>query len=738
MSFSYPSIALLGIGLALLPMMVHLISRRRRQRVEWAAMDFLLESNKKNHNRSRIEEWLLLLLRILAVALAGIMAAVPQLPDTLSEWFEGTPAVHLVVLDDSYSMTKVGESETPWRLANEAIERLLKRSQNSGSPLQLVRYSDPTTSRKPGLINDPTNDSISFDTKQLKCMELATEPAAALLQVQQLIEKQGLAESRCFLTILSDFQRNTHANNEAFVSAIESIADKVDGIVLAPCANAADATINLTLSDLTIEPGPRAVGVEAVGQVRVSSYNQSTVAKTAVDIFQEQRLLTSVEVGPFAPFETLEVTFPMLIAQSGPKVIEAKLPGDSLAADNERRMVLDLPKTRSVLLVEGDKQESESTAFAAAFAPQASLQTGWQTRVVKSKNLDSLGDLSATAVICLLDVPPLGSQAIRELGTYVQQGGGVLNVLGPQTDRAFYNNLTAEATNSSTNFTLLPMRLDLPTQAPWSEPGETMIRVEKHPALRILRGQRNGFLPLIRIGMFQACEPIEIKSNEVLPPNEMRVLIELKNGDPLLVEHRVGKGRIMTLFTTATPQQESLAWSNLATLPIFPVIVNEIGGWLAQANSAPFIVTAGSIALPDPSVKTWKLARRADTSQWETLRDETDTTAKPILESDVYRVTSTNAAGESSQRAHYFSVNPDPVEGDLAKLSKSELSRIFGSMATIVSAESLFLDSDNERSWRPMHLAAMLLLGLLIFERFLATRCSHIQAVPPLTRGVAR
>ena len=60
----------LGMGTAALisaPVIIHLINRYRFRRVEFAAMEFLLSSQKRNRRRILVEHLLLLLLRILLV-----------------------------------------------------------------------------------------------------------------------------------------------------------------------------------------------------------------------------------------------------------------------------------------------------------------------------------------------------------------------------------------------------------------------------------------------------------------------------------------------------------------------------------------------------------------------------------------------------------------------------------------------------------------------------------------------
>src|SRR5450755_3128252 len=60
-----------GGALVSSPILIHLINRMRFKRVRWAAMEFLLKSQKRNRRRLIIEQLILLLLRILLVLLAA-------------------------------------------------------------------------------------------------------------------------------------------------------------------------------------------------------------------------------------------------------------------------------------------------------------------------------------------------------------------------------------------------------------------------------------------------------------------------------------------------------------------------------------------------------------------------------------------------------------------------------------------------------------------------------------------
>ena len=68
-----------GVGLMSAPILIHLLSRRRFRRIAWAATAFLLQANRQNRRRMRMEHLILLSLRCLAMGLLGLLLARPLL-----------------------------------------------------------------------------------------------------------------------------------------------------------------------------------------------------------------------------------------------------------------------------------------------------------------------------------------------------------------------------------------------------------------------------------------------------------------------------------------------------------------------------------------------------------------------------------------------------------------------------------------------------------------------------------
>jgi len=67
-----------GALLATIPIIIHILNRRRFRTIQWAAMNFLLQAMRKNRRRLRFEHWLLLAVRCCLLLLLGLALARPM------------------------------------------------------------------------------------------------------------------------------------------------------------------------------------------------------------------------------------------------------------------------------------------------------------------------------------------------------------------------------------------------------------------------------------------------------------------------------------------------------------------------------------------------------------------------------------------------------------------------------------------------------------------------------------
>src|SRR5262249_29003229 len=91
---------------------------------QWAAMEFLLASQKKYRTWIILKQLLLLLMRMAAIALVVLALAQPLLPEKMGGFLGGRPTHHIVLLDDSYSMSDRRGETSAFEQGKDAINGL--------------------------------------------------------------------------------------------------------------------------------------------------------------------------------------------------------------------------------------------------------------------------------------------------------------------------------------------------------------------------------------------------------------------------------------------------------------------------------------------------------------------------------------------------------------------------------------------------------------------------------------
>src|ERR1700730_11163430 len=108
-------VGMVAAGAASIPIIIHLLNRRRFRIVQWAAMRFLLAAQRKNSRRMRLEQLILLGVRCLIVLLTVLaMASVTPWAEAVWHWMNpeggtgllatGLRTHKVLVIDGSLSM----------------------------------------------------------------------------------------------------------------------------------------------------------------------------------------------------------------------------------------------------------------------------------------------------------------------------------------------------------------------------------------------------------------------------------------------------------------------------------------------------------------------------------------------------------------------------------------------------------------------------------------------------------
>ncbi|MEX2315545.1 MAG: BatA domain-containing protein [Pirellulales bacterium] len=138
MSFLQP-ILLFGLPLIALPIIIHLINKWRHRSINWGAMMFLLDAKRMTRGMARLRFWLIMLMRMLAIAVLFIAVARPLTTGWLGMTIGAQADTTIILLDRSTSMEQQDpQSRRSKRAAALAKITSIFESLGSGSRVVLI------------------------------------------------------------------------------------------------------------------------------------------------------------------------------------------------------------------------------------------------------------------------------------------------------------------------------------------------------------------------------------------------------------------------------------------------------------------------------------------------------------------------------------------------------------------------------------------------------------------------
>lgn len=582
MTLAFVAGALLGgLALAALPLVIHLISKRRARVVRFAAIDFVLRSRKKTARSLRLRQLLLLLVRTLLVAAVALAVAGPFLGRGEDEAPGDRPLVVVVALDVSASMRAELDGRTAFERARRRAVRLVSKTAND------VRFAALTCGDE---VRDVVPEPV-FDRATVIAALEQTEPewgrsdlvacAARASEIALRPEGEGVRQ----VAVISDLAAH------AFGGAAGARADGVRVEWMPATDDEPPPNHGFAGVELTRTSG-QGEGVEVRFTVaRYGGPDGELPVDLVVDGRRAARVTVPVGDGSRAQ-RSLAHTF---AAEDERRSAEARviLPDDALDFDNEIRLPVTLAPPLGVLIVDGAPQpvpfRDEVYYLENALSQKKPGEATLRTQVIGPAELNA-GRLAGTRVVVLANVARIDAGAAAALVEFVDAGGGLLITSGDQVDVEWYNTQLLR---------LLPGRLRgakgqaLLDAADVAEVLGLAGFSAEHPVFRgIVADDAAGLVGLGRV---------RTHTTMLLEPDaaaERSVLMRFTNEAPALLERQVGAGRVMLLATTVDRD-----WSDLAIrpgfLPLAHQIVLHLGGALDEGKTP--LVTVGetrSLVLP--------------------------------------------------------------------------------------------------------------------------------------------
>ena len=579
-----PGLFIAGLIAIASPIIIHLLNRRRFKRVDWAAMEFLMEAQRLNRRRVKLEEFILLLLRCLAMGLIGLLLARPFLDVNPESFFRSGATERVIVLDDSLSMAAQSGEKTPIEEASIMLRKWIEAlvRDNKDDFITVVRTTDPDhpVTWANGLpLTESTMSGLLDEIDGLAAEDSAGNLNAALLHVEKSF-KDDKASLQRVVYVLTDLRSRDWeggaegASDAGVVATLGRISEAAAGCYVVDLG--AEGEENLVVEKIV--PLDKAIIAGVPAEFEVVVRNRGGREANAVDLkfVAGDMLPVEARIDRIGAGDTGVAAFTYTFAASAdgetdgqevsPVPVEVTLEngggsaGDLLKEDNVRYFPARVVRGIRVLLVDGDPSgnygQSETFYLKNALAPDGPSISGVEVTVVDDSEFDDV-ELSKFEVVVVANLYRVTEGRAAAMENWVRDGGGLVFLLGDQADEDVYNDILYKDGKG-----LLPVRL---SGIEGDEKEETWTLLSpnllNHPVLRFFNGDNRQLLDGVKVFRWWQCEvpALELAPADLPAAGVPRVIASFDNESrsPALVEKRLGEGQVMVLMT---PMDND--WSN--------------------------------------------------------------------------------------------------------------------------------------------------------------------------------
>lgn len=650
--FLHP-IYLFGLLAASLPILIHLLNRRRLKRVRFPAVRFVLLSQKRISRSYRLRHWLLLALRTLAVIVLALLLANPIFQTGAGLFAGGGPVSLVVLLDNSLSMTWSGDGDG-FKRAKEAA-RLLISSLNDGDRAALI----PTNiSGKESFRLKQEKDVLLKELDEIEIADGTANLAAALGKAYELLNEPAEQKEIRLVTdlALTGWDQFSISSLKQYDPSIPLKTIRIGN---------KQPPLNGTIREVRL--GSQGIGVNLPLHLEAIVTNfgdqeiKELLVQLTIDGQTKEQKLTSIQ-----PRGETSVAFQTRLSRPGGHAGQVSLKKEGLAGHPTAYFGLDAQDKVKVLIVDGDPQtslvQSETFFLSRALDPTGEQQSSVYLPTVIIPDGLNAASLDSYQVIVLCNVATLSDPAVAKIQNFLRQGGGLLVFGG---DRLQSENYNVKLVQSSPP--VLPVQLREKKLGPEAGADKIAKLDLTHPVLL-------GFSDAI---LQESLKSARVWGYSRISASGKSVLIALANGDPLLVEQKVGNGRVLFMTTSADRD-----WSDLpvktAYLPLIQSLTHYLaGGKRGVMDSGIPVGTAKEISLPPSAVgKILRISKPNKQEAEVSVNAEKDRASASFQENDragIYRLALPAEVAKEAGTPQLYAVNPPFLESRLDSISEAEL-----------------------------------------------------------------
>jgi hypothetical protein len=689
--FLSPWLFAAGAAATSVPIIIHLLNKRKFRTIVWAAMDFLLAAQRRNARRLKFQRWLLLAVRCLALLV--LAAAVGQLvleTTAVGAWLGSGQRGIVVVWDDSYSMGFQREGAEP---AFENSRKLLidwlgKLSSSDKVMLIQAHRGGINAANKP----TPDHKGLQAQVKAAELSDAGTDLVGALDQAAETLKELKKAGTTTREVIVL-----TDCSNSSIHDPVRGIGgggaeNRVQGLEGDRLRKAMDAVkavttmnpkvwdlgtadqVNMAVTELQSQRPIVVAGTPSKFDVTVMNATMNPQIDKPLTILVDGVVQHTENLGKIDAGSVRQVVVDVTVPTAGRHLIEARLPTDQLPVDDVRRLMLNVQREIPVLMVDGDPPDNrhlgstQYLAYAYTFPAQGKIGGVFTTKIITELELPTTA-LSPYAVVVMSDTTAPKSALVREnLQKYVEAGGLLMIFPGDNTNPREMNDLIGEGGTK-----LLPATMGQPVKLATAVEMKQGIAFAPqnftHPVLQKFgeadsKGMEAGFRTVQTQQYIKLGVPGDGSSEVIL----RYAKADQTPGDPAVVMKQIGRGKVVLFASTADTE-----WNTFGAEPSFLPFIHELTYYAMAREATGLTLRVGDkINLPAETENpgSWTAPRGGRISvSAETIDGRSRLTSGALLAAGPY--------GTADGRP-VVAVNPDAEEVDIRHVAAPQMAAALG------------------------------------------------------------
>jgi Mg-chelatase subunit ChlD len=721
---------LLALPLIAVPVAIHFYRGRRRDVVLWGAMQFLAAAVTKGRRMERLEELLLMALRLAAVAALVLALARPMVRST---WLgHATEREVVLVLDNSMSMSRVvGGKSAADQMREKASIFVDSLSSADGVQVLLAAGTEWATAEPIG--------ADASGKRRLKEIIASSEPTLGTADLLDSLQAAIHLEASDQLTgrhvvVLTDGQAGSwHADRVGAwrqLGAECKAAPAPTTIEVVDCGLDASQIDNVAVTSLgavktLVRPNePLELKAEITNVGDVASPGMHVQWLVGDKVMQESA------IGGLEQHAKTQASTTLKLADSGIFAVGCRIDrADQLPLDQENWIVAQVAGELPVLFVRSENGSAASVSsaelFAAALGFKGTEAEAWHAvfrpEVITPTALatHAIDDYRAIVIDNLTELDPA---TVERLETFVRNGGGLWVALGDKIEPTKFNRDWFKDGDG-----LSPLALDSLEVLDKADDVAATVHPPSRDHVATMQLANTTQLDIDEARVRQHWSFAKRPAEE----EPVSFLLESGQGRPLVVEKYFEQGRILV---QAFPL--GLEWSNLPLLKAYVVMIHDWLNYVTAPTSARYNLNPGMSIIASapkdaPNARAEVVTSRGQRIPLATTSADDNFVFRYMQTQlpGMYRVRFTNDGALA--RNVPFHVAGDSTESDLRVLGTSVREHVLEPAGVHFAGGAATLPEKVESSPRREPLWGMLLaalVALLASELLMANRIARQRA----------